>query len=134
MLRSRSLGGDKCACGVLLLGLMLPGGAVAQSTFGTILGTVKDNSGGVVQGAAVRLTNTDENTSREATTNGNGDYEFLNSLPAHYQVTVRNAGFETFTATSLLLVARQTLRVDATLQVGQASQSVVVQETEAGVI
>jgi hypothetical protein len=119
----------------LLLSLIFSlGGVRAQSTFGTILGTVKDNSGAVVPGAAVRLTNTDENTSRETTTNGNGDYEFLNSLPAHYQVTVRNAGFETFTATSLLLVARQTLRVDAILQVGQASQSVVVQETEAGVI
>jgi len=134
MLCFRVLRSVSSACAALLLGLMLSGGAVAQSTFGTILGTVKDNSGGVVQGAAVRLTNTDENTSRETTTNGNGDYEFLNSLPAHYQVTIRNAGFETFTATSLLLVARQTLRVDATLQVGQASQTVLVQDTEAGVI
>jgi len=134
MLRSKNLRSVYGACAALLLGLILSGGAVAQSTFGTVLGTVKDNSGAVVPGAAVRLTNTDENTSREVSTNGNGDYEFLNALPAHYQVTVRNQGFETFPATSLVLVARQTLRVDAMLQVGQASQTVVVQETEAGVI
>lgn len=134
MLRATSLHSVKLAGTAVLLGLILSGGAVAQTTFGTILGTVKDNSGAVVPGAAVRLTNTDENTSRDVTTNGSGDYEFLNSLPAHYQLTVRSAGFETFTATGLLLVARQTLRVDPTLQVGQASQSVMVQATEAGVI
>ena len=134
MLRKRSVYSVHCAGVVLLLALTFCGGALAQSTYGTVLGTVRDNSGAVIPGAAVKLTNTDENTSRTTTTNGSGDYEFLNSLPAHYEVTVRNAGFENFTATSLLLVARQTLRVDATLQVGQASQTVIVQATEAGVI
>ncbi len=133
MPRTRSLHSVNLASTAVLLVLMLTS-AVAQTTFGTVLGTVKDNSGAVVPGAAVRLTNTDENTSRDVTTNGSGDYEFLNSLPAHYQLTVKSPGFETFTATGLLLVARQTLRLDPTLQVGQASQSVLVQETEAGII
>jgi hypothetical protein len=43
-------------------------------------------------------------------------------------------GFETFTAKNLSLVARQTLRVDATLQVGQTSQVVTVEGSEEGVI
>ena len=134
MLRPTTVRNVFGACAALLLSLTFSGSALAQSTFGTILGTVKDNSGGVVPGAVVRLTNTDENTGHDVTTNGNGDYEFLNTLPAHYELTVKNAGFETFTVTGLLLVARQTLRVDATLQVGQASQTVMVQANDAGVI
>jgi len=108
--------------------------AVAQSTFGAILGTVKDNSGAVVPKANVKAVNTDENTSHQATTNGNGDYEFLNIMPGHYTVEVTAQGFERFSATELSLVARQTLRVDAALQVGQMSQAVSVAASEVGVI
>jgi hypothetical protein len=106
----------------------------AQSTYGKILGTVKDSSGGAVAGAKVLLTNTDENTRHEATTGNSGDYQFENQLPSNYSVTVTANGFETFTAKDLSLVARQTLRVDATLQVGQMSQTVTVEATEEGVI
>lgn len=105
-----------------------------QSTFGTILGTVKDSSGATVPGARILLTNTDENTKHETTAGSNGDYQFENQLPSHYSVTVTANGFETFTATNLLLVSRQTLRVDAALQVGQMSQTVTVEATDEGVI
>ena len=48
---------------ILLLGLALSQPALhAQSTFGTILGTVTDHSGAVVPHAKVQATNTDENT------------------------------------------------------------------------
>jgi hypothetical protein len=106
----------------------------AQSTYGTILGTVKDSTGASVPNASVKLTNTDENTVREAKSNANGDYEFLNTLPAHYGVTITAPGFETFSATDILLVSRQTLRIDGTLQVGQMSQTVSVESSETGVI
>jgi Carboxypeptidase regulatory-like domain len=108
--------------------------AEAQSTFGTVIGTVKDQSGAVVPNANVKLTNTDENTTRAAVTGSDGAYEFLNLAPAHYRVTVTAVGFQVFTATDLLLVARQTLRVDAPLQVGQASETVSVNASGEGVI
>lgn len=117
---------------VLLLGF--PAGLLAQSTFGAIVGTVTDSSGASVPRASVKLTNTDENTTRETITGRDGAYAFLNQVPAHYQVAIAAPGFQTFTATDLLLVARQTLRVDATLQVGQASQTVSVDASEEGVI
>ena len=120
----------------LIVTLWVAGGVLCrgQSTYGVILGTVKDSSGASVANATVKITNTDENTVREATTSQNGDYEAQNLLPAHYSVTVSNQGFATFTATNLTLAARQTLRVDALLQVGQMTQSVVVESSEAGVI
>jgi hypothetical protein len=97
------------------------------------LGSVKDNSGAIVPKATVRLTDTDENTSRETTTNGNGDYEFVNTKAGHYKLEVSSAGFQPYTATELQLVARQTLRIDVSLQVGQVSSTVEVKAL-AGVI
>jgi hypothetical protein len=108
--------------------------AFSQSTFGTILGTVKDSSGAVVPNAAVKATNLDENTTRETSTNSNGDYSVLNALPARYSITVSANGFETFTVTDLTLAARQTLRVDGNLKIGQMSQVVSVESTSQGVI
>src|SRR5260370_30769192 len=106
--------------------LLCPIATYAQSTFGTILGTVKDNSGAIVPKATVKLTDTDENTGRETTTNGNGDYEFVNTKAGHYKLEVATQGFQPYTATELQLVARQTLRIDVSLQVGQASSTVEV--------
>src|SRR5689334_24900019 len=79
----------------------------AQSTFGVVLGTVRDSSGAVVAGATVRLTNTGENISRQSSTGGSGDYEFQNTKPGAYSVTVTRTGFQTFVATQLTLDARQ---------------------------
>ena len=120
---------------LFLLGLsMALTNAYGQSTYGAIIGTVKDTSGAVVANVTVKVTNTDENTTREVQSKNNGDYELLNILPGHYTVTATAAGFETFTATDLLLVARQTLRVDPELHVGQMTQAVTVESSEAGVI
>ena len=105
----------------------------AQSTFGVVLGTVKDASGGVVTQASVLLTNLGENIARDTTTNENGAYEFQNTKPGLYSVKVSHPGFRTFTAQDLTLVARQTLRVDAALQVGEVSEIVEV-KAAAGVI
>jgi hypothetical protein len=108
--------------------------AFSQSTFGTILGTVRDSSGAIVPSAALKITNLDENRLRETSTNANGDYSLVNALPGRYSVTVTANGFETFTVTDLTLTARETLRVDASLRIGQMSQVVTVESTSQGVI
>ena len=122
--------------GVLLLlcGSLSLTTAFGQSTYGAIIGTVKDSSGAVVANADVKITNLDENTTRDVQTKGNGDYELLNIQPGHYSITVTATGFETANTTGLLLVARQTLRIDPELHVGQMSQSVTVEAADAGVI
>lgn len=98
------------------------------------MGTVKDSSGAVVPNAALKITNLDENSTRETFTNANGDYSLVNALPGRYAVTVTASGFETFTVTDLTLTARETLRVDASLKIGQMSQVVTVESTSQGVI
>ncbi len=115
----------------VLLSAALP--LAAQSTFGVVLGDVHDPSGAAISGAVVRLENTAENTSRETKSNSTGGYEFQNVKAGPYRVTVTFQGFRSFAAQNLNLVARQTLRVDARLEVGDVAQTVEV-TTAAGII
>ena len=112
-----------CVAAVLFFSAI---GAYAQSTLGVVLGNVKDASGGTVAGATVKLTNVGENTSFEAVSDANGDYAFRNTKPGTYTIVVSRQGFRTFTARDLVLVARETLRVDAQLAVGDVAQVVEV--------
>ena len=107
--------------------------ALAQSTFGVVLGSVRDSSGAVVAGAGVRLLNVDASTTRETTSSSTGDYEFLNTKPGEYSISVTQRGFQTYRVQVFKLSARQSLRIDAVLQVGEISQTVEVQGL-AGVI
>jgi hypothetical protein len=108
--------------------------SLAQSTYGSIVGTVKDTSGASVSNADVKVTNTQQNEVREIHTNRSGDYDAPNLLPGRYAVQILTPGFEVFNATNVILEARQTIRVDATLQVGSTQQTVEVNDAEAGVI
>jgi outer membrane receptor protein involved in Fe transport len=107
--------------------------SAAQSTFGAVLGNVTDPTGAAVKGAIVKLTQTAENATREAITDAQGAYEFLNIEAGPYAVTVSVPGFRAFNATGLALAARSRLRVDARLQVGDVSQQIEV-TSSAGVI
>ena len=119
---------------LLLAGALCAGALFGQSTLGTLWGTVTDQSGAVVPNADVKITNTDEGTSRNLKTDANGNYEAVNSKPGHYSVEVSNSGFETSRIGGFELVARQTLRIDVSLKVGAVAQQVEVKEGSAGVI
>lgn len=119
--------------GLLLVLLVNVAAAYGQSTFGVILGDVRDPTGAAIRDATVRITQTAQNVSRETRTGDDGSYEFQNVLPGPYQVTVTAPGFKTYTAGGLEVAARGRLRVDATLEVGELTQSVEV-TSAAGVI
>ena len=61
--------------GLLLLSLMAARPLPAQSSFGSILGTVTDNSQAVVSRAAIRIRNTGTNAVRTVVTDQNGNYQ-----------------------------------------------------------
>jgi hypothetical protein len=100
--------------------------ASAQSTFGGIVGVVKDPGQGVVAGAQVTLTNVDDRVQRSGSTDGDGAFEFVNVKAGRYELLVHATGFADLKMTSLQLDARQTLRVDAELKLASATQSVEV--------
>jgi hypothetical protein len=102
---------------------------LAVGPTGTVVGTVSDPSGAVVPGARVTVRNQETNATREALTNGDGDFSVPLLPPAVYQVAVEKEGFRRSLYSDLKLDVDQTARVDFTLQVGKLSEQVVVAET-----
>ncbi|MGB6130926.1 MAG: carboxypeptidase regulatory-like domain-containing protein [Acidobacteriaceae bacterium] len=100
--------------------------AWAQSTFGTMRGTVVDVSGAVIPGATVTVHSLDENFDRTATTSDAGEWVVENLQPGHYSVTVVRAGFAKAVVPSTELDARQDLRVPVTLSVAAQATTVEV--------
>jgi hypothetical protein len=102
--------------------------AFGQQTTGSIVGTVKDPQGAVVNTATVRATNLDTGYSRSAPTNGYGEYR-IDYLPVgSYTVDASAAGFERFVQKNVALDVDQELTVDISLAVGAQSQTVTVTE------
>jgi hypothetical protein len=101
--------------------------AMGQSTFGSIVGTVKDQSGSVVPGAMVTLVNVGSSAKHTATSSASGNYEFLNLDAGIYQVSIQASGFKDQIFDHLVLQARDTQRIDANLAIGAESQTIEVQ-------
>ena len=106
--------------------ILAPAALLAQSTFGTILGTVTDSSGAVVPKARIVITNQAENVSRAAVTDQYGNYEAVNLKAGAYTVAAEATGFKSVKTAPLELTTRQTLRVDLKLELGQVSETVSV--------
>jgi len=111
----------------LLAVLALTGGPLlAQSTFGTILGSVTDPNGALVPGAQVTLTHQETNIIRQATANEAGLYEFPNLVAGTYRLEVKREGFKAFVKADIVLGSRQTVRVDVAMELGAITESVTV--------
>lgn len=108
--------------------------AHSQSTYGSVLGTVRDASGRVIPGCTVVLTNTGTGSVRQESTSGDdGSYAFRDAPPGAYEVTISAQGFQTTQFVALDLQAREVKRLDATLKIATLLQSVEVR-ADTGVI
>ena len=113
---------------VLALILGLSTVAFGQQTTGSIVGTVKDSQGAVVNTATVKATNLDTGYSRSATPNGYGEYR-IDYLPVgKYIVEATAPSFKRFVQENLSLDVDQTLTVEVSLVVGAQTQTVMVTE------
>jgi outer membrane receptor protein involved in Fe transport len=115
---------------VAVLGLVtiaLSGPARAQVLYGTLVGTVEDQSGAVVAGANVTATSRDTGLSRQVVSGSVGTYSLPDLLPGTYDVRVTAPGFRTFTQTGVTLAINTVARVDVRLQVGLATETVTVE-------
>src|ERR1700693_2462337 len=82
---------------------VLPSFLLAQVNQGRLLGTVMDQSGGVIAGATVTVTDVQKNVSRTLTTDSAGEYVAPNLDPDTYSVRVESRGFKTFTRDGMQL-------------------------------
>lgn len=100
--------------------------ARAQVRFGSVVGFVADSSQSAIGGASVTLTNVGTNERRVLQTDAAGNYSFANVPAGLYTVDIEKAGFKHFTQQNVQVSVDVASRIDATLDVGSVSQTVVV--------
>jgi len=101
------------------------GGSVsAQSSKGIIVGTVTDQSGAVVTGATVKITNIATNVSRETTTSSEGNYRLDAVDPGSYKIEIKAQSFKTVTLDNVVVEAAIATTANTQLQAGAQSEVV----------
>src|ERR1700726_3858239 len=98
----------------------------AQTSYGTVAGTVTDASGAAVGDAEVTITNVASGEKRVQPTSSDGYYNFVNLVPGTYRVEVEKSGFKRAAHSDVIVDVEQTVRIDLTLQIGEASQTIEV--------
>src|SRR5262249_21795611 len=99
---------------------------LAQSTYGSIAGSVLDSSGAAIADAQVALTNLGTGEKRSQSTGADGLYSFVNLFPGRYKLEVEKSGFKHFTRPEVVVEVNQSASIDVTLQLGDVTQTVEV--------
>ena len=114
------------AAGCLLLSLLMGPTIQAQIETGRIQGMVRDQSGAVIPGAKVTLTNEGTGLSLTMTTGPTGYYVFPGILIGRYKIEVEAKGFSKYVQSGVTLHVQENAVVDATLVPGAVTQTVEV--------
>jgi hypothetical protein len=110
----------------LFIAAFLATNSFGQAVSGNIIGTVTDPSGAGVAGAQITITNVGTGVASQTTTNDSGNYTAASLPPGSYSITITKPGFQKFTQQNVRVDVSQSIRVDASLQVGAATQEVTV--------
>jgi len=116
-----------CVLALSFLGLVYAHTAWAQVLYGSVTGTVTDQSGAGVPKAHVAATNRATGVKREADTDDNGHYTITDLGPGDYDLKVTASGFKPLTQTNLMVAANTVTNGDVNLQVGAMSEQVTVE-------
>src|SRR5215831_11432682 len=98
----------------------------AQSQNASVNGQVTDKTGAVIPQASVTISAAERQLNSTITTDTEGRYSFPNLAPGSYTLNIEAKGFRTYVQRDLQLLANQSARVDASLDVGDASTKVEV--------
>lgn len=110
----------------LVLAIAVPSVVFGQFEAATVLGTIRDATGAVVPNCKVTLENVNTSVAVTASTDANGNYEFVNQRLGTYKVRAEASGFQPAEASSFELTTNARQRVDLALKVGQSSAQVTV--------
>jgi len=104
----------------------------AQTT-AAISGTVYDQDGGVIAGAAITITNLDTQQTRNSSTDATGHYYAPALSSGRYKVSAAFSGFEQVTQPDVPLTVGREQVLNFTLRPSQVAERIEVQETLAAV-
>lgn len=105
--------------------------ANAQVLYGSIVGTITDQSGAVVPGASVTVINEQTGLTRSSKTSPSGTYQVLDIPPGLYKLSVSAGGFKTLARTGISISVGQANEQNVQLSVGAVSQQVTVSASAA---
>src|ERR1035437_8713189 len=114
----------------LLTVTLAPPAAMAQTSKGTLTGTVRDSTGAVIVGANVIATNVETSAVRETNSSSLGAFRFDAIAPGQYTLRVEAASFERFVATNVTVTPSQLVSYDPVLKLGRVDQTVSVTADE----
>jgi hypothetical protein len=109
--------------------VFLLSGLMHASVGGSISGTVKDSSGAVVSRAGVSALNTDTGVRQTTITDTIGAYNFPVLPIGRYEISVTHPGFKRYLRAAIKIDANDVLLIDASLQVGEQTDAVTVNES-----
>jgi hypothetical protein len=110
----------------LLILMLVCNFASGQTTQGRILGNITDQSGAVINGARITITNTETGISRDTTSSTSGDYLASALQPGVYQITVEAPAFKKSERTGIRVEVAKDVRLDVQLQPGAVTESVTI--------
>src|SRR5438105_7888471 len=112
-------------CSFCLL-FLLTNQSAAQAVYGSIFGTITDQTGAAVPNAKVTVSSQRQGTSDTANTNDTGNYNVTHLIPGPYNVRVEASGFKTLEFKSVPVSADVATRADGQFQVGVTESTVEV--------
>src|ERR1700730_1128482 len=118
----RALGALAAGMGIFLISVPL----FSQANAGRILGSVTDQTGGVMAGVTVTVTDVQRGISRTLTTDQAGEYAAPSLLPGSYAVRAEANGFKISEHAGILLEVGKDVRVDFSLRPGARSEKITV--------
>jgi hypothetical protein len=110
------------SCALLLCAAV----SFAQTATGAITGTIADPAGALLANAPLELTNMQTGTLVQTQSSSTGNFTFTQLAAGTYQLAVNVAGFKSYVRQNLGVQTAQTIRVDITLEVGTAAESITV--------
>src|SRR5437773_6036563 len=117
--------------GAFLLAPMFVQRLNAQVLYGSVVGTVADQTGAVVPGATVTITNVQTGQAREGMTDAAGYYSILNVLEGTYDLSIKMTGFRNYVEKGIVISINRVTRANVSLQVGQVTETVTVEASAA---
>lgn len=101
--------------------------AWGQATTATVSGAVTDSSGAMIPEAVIRILNVETGSSRSLKTDASGRYTAPDLPIGSYEISVEMTGFQKSVRQGIVLTVGRNAVVNLALQVGEVSQSVVVE-------
>ena len=108
--------------------VIMSNNGLAQAT-AQISGTARDQSGAVLPGVEVTVTQTETGITRDTITNETGSYVLPNLPIGPYRLEASLPGFRTYAQTGIVLQVNSSPAINVFLEVGQVTETVEVRRT-----